>query len=122
MDADLELIWRMAGAQTGLAVTVDQRPEPMRLAADDRDHQRQSECAGASKRAGRAADTEPNRQRVLERARVNSLPGECSAVLARPVNMRVLADAQKQIELLGEERIVVLELQAEERKCFDERA
>ena len=25
----------MAGAQTGLAVTVDQRPEPMRLAADD---------------------------------------------------------------------------------------
>jgi hypothetical protein len=33
MDADLELIWRMASAQTGLAVTVDQRPEPMWLAA-----------------------------------------------------------------------------------------
>ena len=94
----------------------------MWLAADDRDHQRQSECAGASEGAGRAADTEPNRQRVLERARVNSLPGECCAVLARPVNMRVPADVQKQIEFLGEERIVVLELQAEERKCFDERA
>jgi hypothetical protein len=34
--------------------------------------------------------------------------------------MRVLADVQKQIELLGKERIVVFELQAEEWECFDE--
>ena len=112
----------MSSAQTSLAVAVDQWPKAVRLAADDRDHQRQSERAGANKGAGCAADTEPNRQRVLQRARINSLPGERRSVLARPVNMRVLADVQKQIELLGEERIVVLELQAEERKCFDERA
>jgi hypothetical protein len=32
----------------------------------------------------------------------------------------MLADLQKQIEFLGEERIVVLEFQPEERKRFDE--
>src|SRR6266850_7999215 len=122
MDAHLELIRRMPSAQPGLAVTIDQWPKPVRLSSDDRDHQRQPECAGASEGTRRAADTEPNRQRVLERARVDSLPGECRAVLARPVNMHVLANVQKQIELLGEERIVVLELQTEERKCFDEGA
>jgi len=53
-------------------------------------------------------------------ARINSLPGEWRAVFARPVNVRVLADVQKQIELLGKERIVVLELEPEERKRFDE--
>ena len=103
MDAHLELIRRMLSAQTGLAVTIDQRPKPVRLASDDRDHQRQPECAGASEGTRRAADTEPNRQRVRERARVNSLPGECRAVLARPVNMNVRANLQKQVELLGEE-------------------
>src|SRR3954471_9608469 len=120
MDAHLELIRRKPGAQASLAITVDQRPKPVRLTADDRDHQRQPERAGANEGAGRAADPEPNRQRVLQRSRVDSLPGERRAVLARPANMRVLANFQKQIELLGEEQIVVLELQAEERKRFDE--
>ena len=41
-------------------------------------------------------------------------------MFARPVNVRVLANLQKQIELLGKERIVVLEFQPEERKRFDE--
>src|ERR1700730_7031784 len=103
MDAHLELIRGMASAQTGQVVTIDQRPKPVRLASDDRDHQRQLECAGASEGTRRATDTEPNRQRVLERARVDSLPGECHAVLARPVNMHVLANVEKQVELLGEE-------------------
>src|SRR5438128_11667736 len=38
MNAHLELIWRMAGAQTSLAVTVDQWPEAVRFASDDGDH------------------------------------------------------------------------------------
>jgi len=36
------------------------------------------------------------------------------------VNVRVLADVQKQIKLLGEERIVILEFESEEGKRFDE--
>ena len=51
---------------------------------------------------------------------INSLSGEWRAVFARPVNVRVLADVQKQIEFLGKERIVVLELQPEQGKRFDE--
>src|SRR6202011_529381 len=122
MNANLELLWRMSGAQTSLAVAIDQRPKPERLAANDRNHQRQSEHAGANKGARRASDPEPNRQRVLKRAWVNSLPGERSAVPARPLDMRVLANLQKQIELLGKERIVVLEVEPEERKRLNERA
>src|ERR1700688_3353493 len=112
----------MAGAQTSLTVTIDQRPKTVRLAADNRDHPQQPASGSANKRGRRASDTEPNRQRVLQWARVNSLAGEWSAVLARPVDVRVLTNVQKQIEFLGEERIVVFELQAEERECFDERA
>src|SRR6266699_969453 len=80
MNADLELLWRMAGAQTSPVVAIDQRPETVRLAADNRDHQRQPEGAGANERAGRAADTKPNRQQLLQRAGVNSLPGKRSAM------------------------------------------
>src|SRR6266850_8483197 len=101
MNADLELLWRMAGARTSPVVAIDQRPEAVRLAADDRDHQRQPEGAGANERAGRAADTKPNRQRGLQRTRVNSLPGKRSAMLARPMNIGVRTNFQKQIELFG---------------------
>src|SRR6266446_722572 len=120
MDADLKLIRRMTGAATGFTVTIDQRPKAMRFAANDRDHQWQPEHPGANERARCASDAEPNRERVLQRAGINSLTGKCRAVFARPVNVRVLADVQKQIEFLGKERIVVLEFEAEERKCFDE--
>src|SRR5207245_5723477 len=117
-----ELILRVSSPQSRLAVSVDQWSKAVRFAADDRNHERQSEHASANKRTRRASDPEPNRQRILERPRVNSLPGQCRAVLARPVDMRVLANLKKQIELIGKERIVVLELQPKKRKRFDERA
>src|SRR5207248_8851847 len=40
VDTHLELVWRMAGTPTGPAVAVDQRPKTVRLAPNDRDHQR----------------------------------------------------------------------------------
>src|SRR5437868_13669848 len=99
MDAYFELIRRMPNAQAGLAVTIDQLPKPVRLASNDRDHQGQPECTGTNEGIRRASDTKPNRHRILKGARVDSLPGEWRAMLARPVNMRVLANFQKQIEL-----------------------
>src|SRR3977135_553325 len=101
MDADLEFFRRVAGTETGLAVTIDQRPEAVRLAADDRDHQGQPEGAGANKGSWRASDSEPDGQRLLQRARVNALASQGRAVLARPMDMRGLADLQKEIEFLG---------------------
>src|SRR3954468_15298387 len=120
MDAHFESIRRGTRAQTRLAITIDQRPKPVVLTSDDRDHEWDSKCARTNERARRTADTEPNRQQILRRAGINSLSGECRAMFARPMNVRVLANLQKQIELLGKERIVVLKLQPEERKCFDE--
>src|SRR5438270_3879961 len=38
MNANLELIWRVSGAQTGVMVAVDQWPEAVRFSADDRHH------------------------------------------------------------------------------------
>src|SRR5207247_8777309 len=75
MNADLELIWRVSRAQPRVTVAVDQRPEAVRFPADDRNHQWETEHAGANKAAGCASDTEPNRQRVLQWPRVTSLPG-----------------------------------------------
>src|SRR5438477_646729 len=52
MNADLELLRRMAGAQTSPAVAIDQRPEAVRLPADNRDHQRQPESGGENDSRG----------------------------------------------------------------------
>jgi len=41
-------------------------------------------------------------------------------MFARPMHICVLTNVQKQIELLGKERIVVLEFQTEEGKRFNE--
>src|SRR5258707_12722755 len=120
MDANLELIWRVSRAQPRFTVAIDQWPKTVRFPADDGDHEWDPEHAGANKRARCASDTEPNRQRVLQRARINSLAGEWRAVFARPVNVRVVADVEKQIEFLGKERIVILEFESEEGKRFDE--
>src|SRR5207249_12170659 len=112
----------MAGTPTGPAVAVDQRSKTVWFAANDRDHQRQSESAGANEGVRRSSNTEPNRERVLERARINSLPGKGRAMPARPMNMRVLTNVQKQLELLGKKRIVVIQVEAKERKRVAERA
>src|SRR5580704_515073 len=42
-----EFLRRVAGACSGFAIEIDQRPEAMRLAADDRDHEWQAEQSRA---------------------------------------------------------------------------
>ena len=61
-------------------------------------------------------------KRVLQRARVDALSGERSAMFAAPYGLRLGADAQEEGELFGKERIVVVELVAEQGKRLDERA
>ena len=43
-------------------------------------------------------------------------------MLPGPVDVLALPDLQEQLELLGEQRVVVIQLQTEERKRLDERA
>src|SRR6267142_7076355 len=98
----------MARATTGLAVEVDQRPEAMRLAADDRDHERQAEQPRTHERCGRAAHTDPDRERVLEWPRVHTLTAERGTELTRPLGVLLVAELEQQLELLLEERVVVV--------------
>ena len=71
---------------------------------------------------GRAADRDPDRQRLLQRPRVDAAVVERRAVRARPRDALLLAQREQQLELLGEQLVVVVEVVAEERERLDERA
>ncbi len=61
-----EMFWWMACFGASLAIEVNQWPEAVRFAADDRHHEGQTERAGAYKRARCAAHTQPDGQRLLQ--------------------------------------------------------
>ena len=87
VDADFELFGGVAGALAGFAVEVNERAEAMGLAADDGDHERKAEDAGADEGFGRATDSQPDGERVLQGAGVDTLASERGAVLAGPVDV-----------------------------------
>ena len=64
--------------------------------------------AGADRRLGRAADGDPDRQRILQRPRVDAAAVERRAVRARPRDALALAQLQQQLELLVEQLVVVV--------------
>jgi len=41
-------------------------------------------------------------------------------MLAGPINLRVLANLQQQVQLLGKELVIVLQIESEQRIRFDE--
>src|SRR2546425_6757096 len=55
-----QLLGRMPGASTRLTVKIHQRPKPPRVAADDRDHQRQPEHTRTRERVRGASDPQPD--------------------------------------------------------------
>ena len=122
VDSDLEPVGRDAGAATRLAVELRERPEPHRRPADDRNRQRQAERAGARDRLRRAARGDPDRQRLLQRSRIDALAVERRTMPALPGDLRLSADCEQEIELLGEQLVVVVEVVTEQRKGLDERA
>ena len=113
MDADFQLLGRVPVSLTRFTIEIDERTEAVRPATNDRDHQRKSERAGTRERLWSSADSEPDRKRILERPRIHSLPCEYRPMLARPGDVLVIADLEQQVELLGEQRVVILEPVAE---------
>src|SRR2546423_7473278 len=101
MNPDLQSLRRMSETLPGFAIKLDERPEPVRVSADDRDHQRQSERAGASERVGSATNAAPDRQGVLDRPRADALSRQGRAMFSRPGDMLAVADLEQQVELLG---------------------
>ena len=107
MNAHFELGGRMSRAPAIFAIDVNERAESPRLAADDRDHQRQSQRPGAGERFRCPAHTQPDRKRILQRTRINALAGERRTVFTRPMNEFVFTQLQKQIQPSQKQRIVI---------------
>ena len=122
VEADGELLGGMSGATTGFAVEINEGAETDGLAADDGDHERKSEHAGADEGFGSTAYTDPYGEGILERARVDGLAGEGGPVIAGPVDFCAGADFEEEIEFFGEEFVVIFEAQAEQRVGLDEGA
>ena len=113
----------VAGLGGGAAVEVEERGELRGLAADDGEGERQAEGAGADDRLRRAADGDPDGQAGLRRAGVDAaavdLRGEAAA---GPGQALAVVEGEEEAELLVEERVVVVEVVAEEREGLDEGA
>jgi hypothetical protein len=110
IDADHEPVRRDSGAAARLAIELRQRCKSRRLPADDRDRQRQAERAGARDRLRRAAGRDPDRERLLQRARIDPLAVERRPMPAFPGDLRLGADLKQEIELLREQLVVILEV------------
>ena len=122
VDADVEFFGSVAGATPGFAIEVDERAEAVRFAADDGDHQGKTQGSGAGEGLRCAAYAEPDGKGSLQGAREDTLTGERGPVLAGPVNVCLVAELQEEVELFGEEGVVVLEVEAEEGEGLDEGA
>lgn len=86
MQSDLQLFRCVPGLGTRAAVEVDQWGESPRFAANDRNHQRQAEHAGAHERLRRAPNPDPDRQGVLSRTWKYALSGQGGAMTPGPLN------------------------------------
>ena len=94
----------------------------MGLPADHRNHQRQSEPARARKTRGGTTYTYPYRQRILYRTRIDWQVVHSRAVSTRPGYEFTGPHLQEQVQLIGEQFVVILQPVAEERKGLDRRA
>src|SRR5438309_10640002 len=110
----------MSESLTGFPIEIDERTEAMSPAANDRDHQRKSKRAGTGERLRSSADSQPYRQRILHRPWIDSLPRQCGPMLARPGDVLIVADLEQQVQLLRDQRIVLLESVPESRNRVNE--
>jgi len=108
MDAHIERFRRMARTPAGIPIKVDERAEAAGLAANDRNHQGNSKRAGPGKGVRSTSNADPDGQRILHRAGMDTLPRKCGPMFSRPINVGSLADFEKKIEFLGKERVVVV--------------
>src|ERR1700721_672660 len=103
-----EFLGGVAGAPPRFAIKLDERPKSLWFAANDGDHQRESERAGANERCGSSTDPDPNGQRILQRTGVDHLPGERWTVFTSPVHVGVLPNLEEEVQFFCEKRVVVV--------------
>ncbi len=122
-DADRQLAEVVVHLIGGVAVESDQRLELLRPATDDGDHQWQREIGSAGHGVRRAANGDPQRQRVLHGLGEDFEARDRLGVRrAFPNHLAAPADGQQFLELFLEQRVVVVQVVAEQREAFDEGA
>ena len=104
------------------AIEVGERHEAGRRSADDRQRERQVVAGRPHHRLRTAADADPGRQPALFDRRVDTGDVERRARAALPLHRAVLEQGREKIELLLEQHVVVLQVEAEERERLGERA
>src|SRR5262245_6893609 len=112
----------MSGATAGLAIEIDERGELLGRAANDRKREGKTELPGARDGLRASTDRDPHRQGILYGARIHAEIVQRRTMFAAPRDALGLAQLQQKLELLAEQRVVVAQIEAEERKRFDERA
>jgi hypothetical protein len=83
---------------------------------------RGSPSAGPDERRRCAADADADRQGILQGPGPDALTGQRGAMPVGPGDLGCRAEAQQQVELLGEQRVVVSQVQPEQREGLGERA
>ena len=104
----------------------DVRREPPGLAADDREHEREAVARGPYHRRLAPADTDPRSKRARFGRRKHPLPLEWRAGRASPRHRLALVvvrqERGEEVEFLLEQRLVLVEVVAEQRERLGERA
>ena len=99
----------------------DERRKALRHAADDGERHRQTERAGANRRLRIAADRDPDRD-LVRRARIDALVVQRRAVRPCQVTRSLSRIFSSSSSFSREQRVVVVEVVAEQRERLDERA
>src|SRR3569623_458850 len=106
----------------GATVKIDERREALRIAADDRKHQRQLVIGRTHHRLRRAADADPRLQPPVLNRREDALVDERRTDRTFPGDRLLLEHLDEQIELLLKQLLVLIERKTEQRNGFGERA
>ena len=124
MDADLQPL--ASELRERAPIEIDVRPEALRIAADDGEHEREAVPCGTDDRLGTAADADPDLQARWRDRRVDTLIVQRRPCRPVPVERLPCAIAlqrlREEVEFVFEERLVVVQVEAEERERLRERA
>ncbi len=111
----------MPRLQPAFAVKINERAKTLEPTADDCDHQRKAERAGAGERLRCTPDSNPNREALLMGTWEDTLPRERRPEASVPSETRGLAEFEKEIQFLGKECIVIPRVEAKQWIGFTER-
>ena len=71
---------------------------------------------------GCSPHADPDGQRVLDRPWIHALAGQLGPELTGPGDVLVSAHVQQEVQLFGKQRVIVLQVVAEEREGLNRRA